>query len=370
MQRVANRLVYGERATPYDVLSAFLDRMHEAPPPEELLSRLAQLVSEGTGATRTQVWLRIGDELRAAASWPAGPVDDVVPLGEGESDGDVPLPVPGVDRAVPIRHHGELLGALTIVKPRSEPVSATDDRLISDVAAQAGLVLRNVRLTAELLDRVEELRASRQRLVSAQDDERRRLERDLHDGAQQQLAAIKIYANMAKDVVDDAGLPQASELLDQVRTFTDDALRALREVAHGIYPPLLAAEGLGPALAARTERSPFPVTIDAVATGRYPADVEAAVYFCCLEALQNVAKYAEASAVAITVGERDGDIVFSVTDDGRGFDVQTARQGVGLQNMTDRLDALGGALVLSSAPGSGSTVGGRLPVTPPPEARA
>ena len=358
VQRFANRLVYGERATPYEVLSSFLERMHDATPAAELLDRLAQLVSEGTGAVRTQVWLRIADELRVASSWPAAS-EEAAPL--DAVDGDVP-PIPRVDRAVPITHHGELLGVLTIVKPRGEAVSPTDEKLVTDVAAQAGLVLRNVRLTAELLDRLEELRASRQRLVSAHDDERRRLERDLHDGAQQQLAAIKIYARMAKDVVEEAGLANATDLLEQIRTFTDEALQALREVAHGIYPPLLASDGLGAALTARTERTPFQVTVDATNIGRYPADVEAAVYFCCLEALQNVAKYAGASAVAVTLAEIDGELTFTVADDGDGFDVRTARRGAGMQNMTDRLDALGGALVISSTPGHGSAVGGRIPI--------
>ncbi|HEX7165586.1 MAG TPA: GAF domain-containing sensor histidine kinase, partial [Acidimicrobiales bacterium] len=360
VQRFANGLVYGERATPYEVLSAFLDRMHAATPPEELLDRLAQLVSDGTGATRTHVWLRVGDELRPASSWPCDVEHDVAPLDAVGASG-IPA-IPGVDRAVPITHHGEVLGALTIVKPRGEAVSPTDDKLVADVAAQAGLVLRNARLTAELLDRVDELRASRQRLVSAQDDERRRLERDLHDGAQQQLAAIKIYAAMAKDVVEDAGVAKAAELLDQIASFTDDALQALREVAHGIYPPLLASDGLAAALAVRTERAPFTVSIEARDVGRYPPDVEAAVYFCCLEALQNVAKYARATAVSVRVAERDGELTFAVVDDGCGFDPESARHGAGVQNMTDRLDALGGAFVVSSAPGRGSEVGGRIPL--------
>ncbi len=188
VQRVANRLVYGERATPYEVLSAFSARMGETAPPEELLGRLAQLVSEGTGATRAQVWLRVGTELRPVASWPtAEEPDDSALQVHGE---ELPNVAPA-DRVIPVTHHDELLGALTIVNARGEAVSPTDEKLLADVAAQTGLVLRNFRLTAELLDHVEELRASRQRLVSAQDDERRRLERDLHDGAQQQLVATR-----------------------------------------------------------------------------------------------------------------------------------------------------------------------------------
>jgi len=359
VQRVANRLVYGERATPYEVLSAFSARMGETAPPEELLGRLARLVAEGTGATEAQVWLRVGAELRPAASWPEVDEPDESPL---QMDGEELPTLAFADRAVPVTHHNELLGALTIVKPRGETVSPTEDKLVADVAAQAGLVLRNVRLTAELLDRVEELRASRQRLVTAQDDERRRLERDLHDGAQQQLAAIKINLSMAKTMAVEAGADDAATLIDQLKTYTDEAVQTLRELAHGIYPPVLASDGLGAALTARTRRTPLRVAIEADGLGRYSQDVEAAVYFCCLEALQNVVKYAEATTAKIEVADHDGMLAFVVSDDGRGFEPSSAARGAGMQNMTDRLDSLGGSLLVDAAPGRGTKITGRLPV--------
>ena len=248
------------------------------------------------------------------------------------------------------------------MKPRGEAVSPTEDKLVADVAAQAGLVLRNVRLTAELLDRVEELRASRQRLVTAQDDERRRLERNLHDGAQQQMAAIKINLSMARTMAVEAGADDAAALIDQLKTYTDEAVQTLRELAHGIYPPLLASDGLGAALTARTRRAPLHVAVEADGLGRYSQDAEAAVYFCCLEALQNVVKYAEAGSARVEVAEHDGWLTFVVSDDGRGFEPSSAARGAGMQNMTDRLDSLGGSLSVDAAPGRGTKITGRLPL--------
>ena len=359
IQHVANRLVYGERATPYEVLSSFSARMGETAAPDELLHRISKLLAEGTGAERAQVWLRVGDELRVAASWPERAEDEPAPLalsGEGLSG------FAYTDRAAPVTHDGELLGTLTVTKPRGEAISPTEDKLIADVAAQAGLVLRNVRLTAELLDHMEELRASRQRLVSAQDDERRRLERDLHDGAQQQLVAMKISLSLAKTLAQEEGASETAGVLSQLSNEADEAVLTLRELAHGIYPPLLASDGLEAALGARARRSPVPVSVEVEGLGRYAPEVEAAVYFCSLEALQNVAKYAHASAATVRLAEHDGVLTFSVEDNGRGFEPSVTAKGAGIQNMTDRLDALGGTFTITSAPGRGTCVSGRLPL--------
>jgi signal transduction histidine kinase len=359
VQHVANRLVYGVRATPYEILSSFSARMGEAADPEELLDRLSRLVAEGTGAQRAQVWLRVGDQLRLAASWPEPAENDPAQLALSS---DALPDFAGADRATAVVHHGELLGALAVTKPRGEVVSPTEDKLITDVAAQAGLVLRNLRLTAELLDHVEELRASRQRLVSAQDDERRRLERNLHDGAQQQLVAMKINLSLAKTMAQEEGANDTAGVIAQLSTEADEAVQTLRELAHGIYPPLLASDGLEAALTARTRRSPLSVSVEAEGLVRHAPEVEAAVYFCCLEALQNVIKYAGASTASVRLGERAGALTFSVEDDGCGFDPSATAKGAGTQNMTDRLDALGGSLTITSAPDQGTCVSGHLPV--------
>jgi signal transduction histidine kinase len=261
--------------------------------------------------------------------------------------------LPGEDSAFPVRDRGELLGALTVsLKPR-ESLTATQEKLLSDLAAQAGLILRNVRL-------IEELRASRQRLVSAQDEERRRLERNIHDGAQQQLVALAVNLKMARMLA--AKDPQKSnEMLDRLQTEAQDALDNLRDLARGIYPPLLQDKGLAVALEAQARKAAVPVRIEPDGVGRYPQEAEAAAYFCVLEALQNAAKYSEASSVTVRLGQEDGHLVFVVSADGRGFDPGTTPEGSGLQNMRDRLEALGGIVHVESRPGSGTTVTGRVP---------
>jgi signal transduction histidine kinase len=353
----ADRVVYGKRATPYEVLSEFSERMAGSYSTEDVLPRMARILGEGTGATATEVWLRVGNELRLAASWPdeAGP--GTAPL--STPNGELP-PFPGSDRAIPVRHRSELLGALTLTKPANEPVTPAEDKLLSDLASQAGLMLRNVRLTAELQARLVELRASRQRLVTAQDEERRRLERNLHDGAQQELVALAVKTRLAEGLVG-RDPEKEREMLSEVQSGLAEALETLRDLAHGIYPPLLADKGLAEALRAQARKSPVPIEVRAEALGRFSPELEAAVYFCCLEAVQNVAKYADASRVVLRLsGEGDG-IAFTVEDDGRGFDPATTPLGAGLQNMADRLAALGGEIEIHSEPGRGATVGGRIP---------
>ena len=220
-------------------------------------------------------------------------------------------------------------------------------------------MLRNVRLTEELRANLEELRASRQRLVTAQDGERRRIERNIHDGAQQQLVALAVQARMAEGLAG-SDPDKARDLLRHLQDGLRQALDDLRDLARGIYPPLLADEGLRVAVEAQARRSPVPVTVEASDVGRYSQEVEAAVYFCILEALQNVAKYAEASSVKVGLADEDGELLFGIVDDGRGFDTSLTDYGTGLQGMADRLDAVGGTLDVQSDPGRGTTVIGRV----------
>jgi signal transduction histidine kinase len=241
--------------------------------------------------------------------------------------------------------------------PRDEPLRPAGAQLVADVAAQAGPVLSNAGL-------ISELRESRQRLVTAGDEARRRLERNLHDGAQQDLVALAIKLKLAGGVLGDDA-KEARELLEELQADTANALQNLRDLARGIYPPLLADLGLVAALNAQAGKSPVPVTVRADGIGRFPQDTEAAVYFCCLEALQNTAKYARASAARITLSAADGALTFAVSDDGAGYDSARTPMGSGLRNMADRLAALGGRLEVRSAPGAGTTVTGRLPVAAP-----
>jgi signal transduction histidine kinase len=269
--------------------------------------------------------------------------------------------VPDATLTLPVHHRGELLGALAVARPRGERLTPTEEKLARDLAAQAGLVLRNVRLTEELLERLDDLRASRARIIAAADAERRRLERDLHDGSQQQLLGLAVKLRLARALLE-KDPARADALVSDVEADAAEALQTLRDLARGIYPPLLADAGLAVALGAQFRKVTLPIEFDPDGIGRYAAQVEAAVYFCCLEALQNVSKYASASRLTVRLSEGDGVLSFEVTDDGRGFDPHAGGRGTGLQGMADRLAALGGVLQVTSAPGSGTTVAGRLPV--------
>jgi signal transduction histidine kinase len=359
-RRVANRMVYGERATPYEVLSEFAERMAGAYATEDILPRMARILGEGTGAAGADVWLRVGTQLRPAARWPAS--GDGAPRRPPLTVTDDEFPnIPGVGAAMPVRHHGELLGALSVTKPPAEPLTPAEQKLVSDLAAQAGLVLRNVRLTEELKANLNELRASRQRIVTAQDQERRRLERNIHDGAQQQLVSIAVKLRLVEALI--ARDPErAAEMARQVGAETTDALETLRDLARGIYPPLLVDGGLGAALSAQARKVSLPVSVEIDGLERYPQEVEGAIYFCVLEALQNVAKYAEASRAIVRLEAHDGHLSFTVTDEGVGFDPTRTSFGTGLQGMEDRLSALGGELSIRSEPGTGTTVTGVVPV--------
>jgi signal transduction histidine kinase len=341
-RRLADRLVYGERATPYEVLSEFSGRVGETYAADDVFPRMAQVLAAGTGAETAAVWLRVGGELRPAAVWPAGAN-------------------PGSGDHVEVRHQGETLGELSVRMPANDAMNPARRKLVEDLAAQAGLVLRNGRL-------IEELRASRQRLVAAQDEERRRIERNIHDGAQQQLVALAVKQRLAASVVgrDD---DRARAMLEELQSETNQALEDLRDLARGVYPPLLADQGLAAALQAQARKSAVPVDVMTDGVGRFPQEVEAAVYFSCLEALQNVAKYSGATWAVIRLAKVEGELRFEVEDDGTGFDASATSYGSGLQGMADRLDALGGRIAVRSAPGSGTTITGVLPLAAIPTTR-
>ncbi len=356
VQKVANRLVYGQRASPYEVLSEFSGRVAETYAADEVLPRMARVLQEGTGAESATVWLRGTAELRPAATFPEAVG---TPAALAMSNGTLPT-LPGATRAVEVRHQGELLGALSVNKRRGEGLTPIEEKLVDDLAHQAGLVLKNVGLSADLQARLEELRASRQRLVSAQDMERRRLERNLHDGAQQHLVALKVKLGLAEMLLgrDPA---KAAATLEQLKGDADEALETLRDLARGIYPPLLADKGLVVALESQARKATVTVRVEAEGVERYPQDVEATVYFCVLEALQNVQKYAAASRMTVRLHQDARALRFEVEDDGKGFDAATVRTGAGLANMRDRVDALGGSLEVMSQLGVGTCVRGALP---------
>ncbi|MGA9161425.1 MAG: histidine kinase [Actinomycetota bacterium] len=331
-RRIATRITFGRRASGYEVLTAFGERVGETYSVVDVLPRMVRVLANATGATSARVLLRVGAELREEASM-------------GEPVGD--------EHAVPVLYEGEDLGAIAATFPPSDPIDPPKRQLMENLAGQAGLVLRNVRL-------IEELRASRQRLVAAQDEQRRKLERDLHDGAQQQLVALTVQLRLAQGFVT-RDPPKAESMLTELQTQTQTALDDLRDLARGIYPPLLADRGLAVAVEAQARKASVPTTVSSDGVGRYPREVEAAVYFSCLEALNNVAKYAQASSATISLSQANGTLTFAVTDDGVGFDVAGSSHGTGLQGMADRLDAIGGAVHVRSAPGGGTTVTGTVP---------
>jgi signal transduction histidine kinase len=336
-RRFADRVVYGERATPYEVLADFGKQLAGTYAADDVVPRIARILHDGVGASRARVLLRVGDAFREVAAWPP----DVGPDGTD-------------DLSVEVSDRGDVLGALAVTMPANDPVDEGKTKLVADLAAQAGLVLRNVRL-------LEELKASQRRIVAAQDHERRRLERDIHDGAQQQLVALAVKARLARSLVDRDGA-KAREMLDQIGVETQDALENLRDLARGIYPPLLADKGLVAALEAQARKAMLPVTIAPDGVGRYPQEVEAAVYFSILEALQNVAKYANAPNVSIALEHDDGRLTFEVRDDGIGFEAEARAYGTGLQGIADRLTALDGSLEIRSAVGRGTAVIGSVPI--------
>ncbi len=336
-RRFADRVVYGKRATPYEVLADFGRQLGGTYAADDVLPRIARVLHDGIGATRARVLLRVGDTFREVASWPSQTVTDG-----------------GDDLSVEVRDQGDVLGALAVVMPANDPIDEAKAKIVEDLAAQAGLVLRNVRL-------VEELRASQRRIVTAEDHERRRLERNIHDGAQQQLVALAVKARLARSLVD-RDADKAGEMLDQMAAETQDALENLRDLARGIYPPLLADKGLVAALEAQARKAPVPVDVSPDSIGRYPQEIEAAVYFSILEALQNTAKYANASRASVALEQRDGHLTFEVADDGRGFDPERTSYGTGLQGIADRLRALGGWMEVRSAPGNGTIIAGAVSV--------
>jgi signal transduction histidine kinase len=346
--RGVNRLVYGSRATPYEVLSDFASSMTGTYTTAELLPRIAQMVSDFLGGARVQVWLRSGQRLEPEISWPVDqderPTAPVL-MAEPES-------VTGLsgDRVVPVRHRDELLGAIAITKPSSEPVTPAEEEMLEQVASQAGLVLRNLRL-------VDDLQSSRQRLVTSQDVQRRRIERDLHDGAQQSLVAIALMLRMATNQSDPAALSRsATDAADALQS----AIAELRELARGLHPAILTDRGLAPALSALAERCPVPVRLDTQLSRRVPGPVEGALYFVAAESLTNVAKYAHATEVAVIVTDLADSVTLEVRDDGVGG--ADAARGSGLVGLTDRVAVVDGTFTVHSPPGQGTTIRCVVPV--------
>ena len=383
----ATRFVYGTREVPGEALRTFGSRMTRAVAMDELLLQLAESLRKSMRLDCAEIYTGAGNVLERTVSVPdAGGKSVVLTDRErpvvaragvsGSAWASVWLPslLDGREeaqlRVAPISHAGDLLGLIVEERAaRADTFTDEDDRVLTELARQAGLAFHNSQLDSALqttLDalrkQAEELRESRARVVASGDAERRRVERDLHDGAQQHLVALAINLRLARDIVaeDPDG---AGEMLGQLADDVQLTIKELRELAHGIYPPLLADNGLGDALAAAASRSPLKVVVTvADDIGRYPAEVEAAIYFSCLEALQNAAKHAGDATVELRLWTESGGLLFSITDNGPGFDPAVARRGHGFVNMADRLGAIGGTVRWDSRPGHGAAVSGSVPL--------
>jgi signal transduction histidine kinase len=326
---------------------------------DEVLPRLAWTLAQCAHAREAVVWLRVGNELRPAASWPDRTAHAPIRV-----KGEDPPPIPRVTRAFPVVDRGELMGVLSVSRRagsgahsrlpslQGDRLSAAEERAVEDLCASAALVLRNVRLIADL-------RASRQRIVAAADEERRKVERNLHDGAQQRLLALSMALNLVRSGVGRDPEEALAAGLDEAIAELRLALADLRDLAHGIHPAILTEAGLEPALRSLAERSSVPARLLQAPEGRYEPTVEATVYYVVAEALANVAKYAEARSVTIRA-VRDGDrIRVEVGDDGVGG-ADPAR-GSGLRGLLDRVAAVGGRLEIESPRGGGTTLTAEVP---------
>ena len=319
VQRLANRLVYGKRATPYEVMADFSERMSETLSPDEVLPRMAEAAARGVGADASRVSVQFPDGAQRAVWWPRE------------------TSVDALSHSVPVSYRDQPVGEIGVAKSPGTPITEAEAKLLSDLASQAGLVLHNIRLTAELQARVVELsaqaatiRASRQRLVTAATAERQRLEETIRQGVEQELAGLAQRLVRVDQALDGEPL-HAAVILEALTADVQRTLDALRQLAHGIYPPLLRDKGLAAALQSQVARSSSGATIETDGIGRYPSELEAAIYFCCTRALE-----AATNLVGIRLRQVDDVVEFSLT----GFSVLNGRR----EEIEDRIQAVGGSL--------------------------
>jgi signal transduction histidine kinase len=382
---LAARLAGPKSDSPSEVIRTLGSRLTSSLPLDELLLQLAESLRSSLALEAAEVWTGSGGLLERSASDPDVGRASLI-LTSAEEAVVARAGVPGSAwltmwlprvlagreeaalRAAPITHAGELLGLIVVERQPDVPFSDEEEQVLAALARQVGLALHNVRLGSaleasldELQMQADELRASRARVVAAADAERRRIERDLHDGAQQHLVALAVNLRLARELAESDPIG-ARAVLEDLAGDVHEALEEIRDLAHGIYPQLLEDRGLSEGLRAAVARAPVRARLETDAIGRYRRDVEATVYFCCLEALQNVSKHAGRNARAtLRVWEEQGGLRFEVADDGAGYDPQVDPRGSGLTNMSDRLGALGGRLSVFSAPGDGTQVVGVIP---------
>ncbi len=346
LQALADVAVYGRGARPYDVLSGFVRDVGRAEPATQLLPRMAQLLREGTRAIASEVWVRVDERLHLAASSPATDSRLLVV----DTTDEITARLGDECRLAPVYRDGELRGALVVVKHRGEHLNHVEGRLLDDLASHAGMVFERFRL-------VQELRESRARIVAAQDAERRRIERNLHDGAQQRFVNALLALGMAG--AEEQPGSNSANLLMQASEEVQAGLSELRGLARGLNPPLLVEEGIASAARSLADRSPVLTTVESAADKRYPEAIESAAYYVIAEAMTNAVKHSGAGTVTVRIGEANGRLEIEIADDGEGG--ADARRGSGLIGLYDRTAAVGGRLLVDSPTGGGTRVKAELP---------
>jgi signal transduction histidine kinase len=357
LEKLADRWAFGDRLDGYDVLSRFGSMLEASPGPADMLPRLADVIRRGLGLQ----WARVRIELTASGASP--PMVGAAGIGPDDTAGPALV--------VPLSSAGTVLGRIECGHRRDGPLLEEDRRLLASLASQAATAARNLHLTAELSARLEvirrqaaELTASRARVARAQDAERRRIQRDLHDGVQQDVVVLTAKLALARERLRRGDL-RADEPLAELQRDLGALLGHLRDFAHAIHPPVLADQGLLEAIEAQAARLPVEVMIEADAAlrgVRYPQHVEAATWFVVSEALTNAVKHARARRVLVELTQPNGTLAVEVRDDGCGFDPAAVR-GLGLASLADRISIVNGALHIDSRPGRGTTLRAEVPLT-------
>lgn len=354
LERMVDRWALGARLDGYEVLSEFGQMLETSPPPDELLASLAAAIRRSLLLD----WVRVRLDVAVPGGVPA--------LTASAGDGDSAAPA----LVVPLMHAGDTLGAIECGPRADGPLLAEDRGLLAHLAGQAASALRNVQLSAQLAARLAVIRAqaaelaeSRARVIQAQDAERRRIQRDLHDGFQQDLVALTAKLALAREQLR-RGDRRGDQALDELRRDMADALASLREFAHSIHPPVLADQGLLEAIEAQAARMPVQTVIEAdpaLRGVRYPPQIEAATWYIVAEALTNAAKHARARQVVVGLAQPNGSLTVEVSDDGCGFDPAAAR-GLGLTGLTDRVSIMHGTMTIDSKPGEGTRLRAEVPL--------
>lgn len=352
LEHLADRWVFGARLDGYSLLSQFGAAVVRVPGPEQLLQELADTLRRALNLTWVQVQLG-GPNGQSVATVAAS---------------GAATPEPAL--AIPIVHSGETLGTIECGPRADGQLLPEDRRQLEYLAAQVAAAARNVYLSAELAagvavirQQAKELTASRERMAASQDAERRRIQRNLHDGVQQEVVALSAKVGLVRQRLR-RGDPGADELLAELQRELGVLLTDIRDVAYAIHPPVLTDRGLLEAIEAQAARLPVPMAVraDPALRGvRFPAHIEATAWYALAEVLSNVVKHAGAGEVEVALRHDAGVLALSVRDDGRGFDPQAPR-GLGLTGLADRMDTIGGSVTIHSGAGTGTAISLRIPL--------